>query len=98
MSDDEVTDQLFDGFVRVSVPSDNLEVQGRLPVGRDGLRVLNFKDPKTKVFDMKLYERALMAHDPKMYKTGLAITGAAIFLAMLLFFMPVIKRFAFAPD
>jgi len=48
--------------------------------------------------DVGLYERALKSHDPKMYKTGLAITGVAIFVATLLFFMPVIKRFAFAPD
>lgn len=48
--------------------------------------------------DVGLYERALSTHDPKMYKTGLAITGIALFLAMVLFFMPVIKRFAFAPD
>jgi hypothetical protein len=48
--------------------------------------------------DVGLYERALRTHDPKMYKTGLAITGIALFLATVLFFMPVIKRFAFAPD
>ncbi len=48
--------------------------------------------------DVALYERALAAHDPRMYAIGLAITGAAVFLALVLFFMPVIKRFAFAPD
>jgi hypothetical protein len=48
--------------------------------------------------DVGLYERALRTHDPKMFKTGLAITGVALFFATLLFFMPVIKRFAFAPD
>lgn len=48
--------------------------------------------------DVGLYERALRTHDPKMYKAGLAITGIAIFVAAVLFFMPVIKRFAFAPD
>ena len=48
--------------------------------------------------DVGLYERALRTHDPKMYKTGLAITGIALFFATILFFMPVIKRFAFAPD
>lgn len=48
--------------------------------------------------DVALYERALGTHDPQMYKTGLAIAGIALFLATVLFFMPVIKRFAFAPD
>ena len=48
--------------------------------------------------DVGLYERALRTHDPKMYKTGLAITGIALFFATILFFMPVIKRFAFAPE
>lgn len=48
--------------------------------------------------DVGLYERALTAHDARMYRLGLAITGAAVFVAMILFFMPVIKRFAFAPD
>lgn len=48
--------------------------------------------------DVGLYERALKSHDARMYTIGLAITGAAVFLATVLFFMPVIKRFAFAPD
>jgi hypothetical protein len=48
--------------------------------------------------DVGLYERAIRAHDPKMLRTGLAITGLALFFATVLFFMPVIKRFAFAPD
>lgn len=48
--------------------------------------------------DVGLYERALRTHDARMYKTGLAITGIALFFATVLFFMPVIKRFAFAPD
>jgi hypothetical protein len=48
--------------------------------------------------DVGLYERALRTHDPRMYKTGLLITGITLFFATILFFMPVIKRFAFAPD
>jgi hypothetical protein len=48
--------------------------------------------------DVGLYERALRSHDARMYKTGLAITGVALFVGLILFFMPVIKRFAFAPD
>ncbi len=48
--------------------------------------------------DVALYERALEAHDRRMFSIGLAITGAAVLVATVLFFMPVIKRFAFAPD
>lgn len=48
--------------------------------------------------DVALYERAMVAHDARMFMLGLAITGAAVFVATVLFFMPVIKRFAFAPD
>jgi peptidyl-prolyl cis-trans isomerase D len=59
VGDQEVTDQLFDGFIHISVPSDNLELQQRLRIGPEGLRYLNFKDPKTKSFDMKLYERRI---------------------------------------
>lgn len=59
VTDQEVTDQIFDGIVRVSVPSDNLELAGRLPLGPGGMKILNFKDPKTKMFDMKLYERRI---------------------------------------
>ncbi len=59
VSEQEVTDQLFEGYVRVSIPSDNLELQGKLPIGRDGLKVMNFRDPKTKLFDLKLYERRI---------------------------------------
>ena len=59
VSEQEVTDQLFDGYVRVSIPSDNLELQGKLPIGRDGMKMMNFRDPKTKLFDLKLYERRI---------------------------------------
>ena len=48
--------------------------------------------------DVALYERALTMHDPRAYATGLVIAGALLLLATILFFMPVIKRFAFAPD
>ena len=33
-----VTEQMFDGYIRVSVPSDNVAVAGQLPGGRDGAR------------------------------------------------------------
>ena len=58
-TEQEVTDQIFDGFIRVSVPSDNAAVAGQLPVGRDGIIAVGFKDAKTKKFDIKVYERTV---------------------------------------
>ena len=58
-TEQEVTDQIFDGYIRVSVPSDNAAVAGQLPVGREGIIPVGFKDPKTKKFDMKVYERTV---------------------------------------
>jgi hypothetical protein len=48
--------------------------------------------------DVALYERALRTHDEKTFMVGLAITGAAIFVASFIFFLPVILRFLRAPD
>jgi peptidyl-prolyl cis-trans isomerase D len=58
-TEQEVTDQIFNGFIRVSVPSDNAAVAGQLPVGREGIIPVGFKDAKTKKFDMKVYERTV---------------------------------------
>jgi peptidyl-prolyl cis-trans isomerase D len=79
VSEDEVTDQLYDGFVRVSVPAEDPAVaqsilyemyQSYARAGlvsqdvaqthvdeRDAAIPIDFRDPKTKVFDMKTYER-----------------------------------------
>lgn len=79
VSDDEVTDQLYDGFVRVSVPAEDPTVAQTIlsemyhsyaRAGlvspeiaqthvdeRDAAIPIDFRDPKTKVFDMKTYER-----------------------------------------
>lgn len=81
VSDDEVTDQLYDGFVRVSVPAEDPAVaQGILREmyqsyaraglisqeiaqahidDRDAAIPIDFRDPKTKIFDMKTYERQI---------------------------------------
>jgi peptidyl-prolyl cis-trans isomerase D len=79
VTDDEVTDELYDGFVRVSVPAADPTVlqtilhemyQSYARGGlisqdvaqthfndRDAAIPVDFRDPKTKTFDMKTYER-----------------------------------------
>lgn len=79
VTDKEVTDELYDGFIRVSVPAENpSQAQqilyemyqsyvraGLMPQDaaqehfndRDTAIPVDFKDPKTKLFDMKVYER-----------------------------------------
>jgi peptidyl-prolyl cis-trans isomerase D len=79
VTDKEVTDQLYDGFVRVSIPAaDPRQAQtilqemyqsyGRAGIlsgeqlqqklnARDTAIPVDFRDPKTKLFDMKVYER-----------------------------------------
>ncbi|MBX3189898.1 MAG: hypothetical protein KF819_22925 [Labilithrix sp.] len=44
--------------------------------------------------DVALYEAALRAYEPKTFRVGMAITCAGLALATILFFMPVILRFA----
>jgi len=79
VTDKEITDQLYDGFIRVSVPAENPSqaqqilyemYQSYVRAGliqqdvaqqnfndRDTAIPVDFKDPKTKLFDMKVYER-----------------------------------------
>jgi peptidyl-prolyl cis-trans isomerase D len=79
VTDDEVTDQLYNGFIRVSVPAADPSVsqsifqemyQSYARAGlvtqpeaqahlndRDAAIPVDFRDPKTKLFDMKVYER-----------------------------------------
>jgi hypothetical protein len=45
--------------------------------------------------DVPLYERALRTHDGTKFLTGMAISVALFMVATTLFFLPVIKRFAF---
>jgi hypothetical protein len=47
--------------------------------------------------DVGLYERALKAHDPRVFALGLALGGAALAIATFVFFLPVILRFLHAP-
>ena len=48
--------------------------------------------------DVPLYERALKMHDGGKFITGMAISFALFMVATTLFFLPVIKRFAFNND
>lgn len=43
--------------------------------------------------DVPLYEAALKAYEPKTFRLGMAINGAALALATVIFFLPVIFRF-----
>ena len=56
VSEDEITDSIFHGFVLVSLPSDQIQMQQSLGI-MDGRVNVGFKDAKTKQFDMKTYER-----------------------------------------
>jgi peptidyl-prolyl cis-trans isomerase D len=56
VSEDEITDSIFHGYVLVSLPSDQVQMQQSLGLN-DGRVNVGFKDPKTKQFDMKTYER-----------------------------------------
>lgn len=56
VSDDEVNDSILRGFILASVPADNVALARNLGV-MDGKVNAGFKDPKTKQFDLKVYER-----------------------------------------
>jgi SurA N-terminal domain len=60
VSEDEVTDEIYNGFIHVSVPSDNPGLSSQLNV-MDGKVYAGFRDPKTKRFEVKVYERAIKA-------------------------------------
>ena len=56
VSEEEITDSIFHGNVLLSLPSDNAQMQRSMGI-EDGKVNVGFKDPKTKQFDMKTYER-----------------------------------------
>jgi peptidyl-prolyl cis-trans isomerase D len=56
VTQDEVQDEILSGFIHVSVPSENPNLAYSLRV-MDGKIYAGFKDPKTKQFDYKIYER-----------------------------------------
>jgi peptidyl-prolyl cis-trans isomerase D len=62
----DVTESIYNGLIYVSVPSDRPELSFQFPVDNghiDGRRFNygGFRDPKTKQFDMKTYERTIRA-------------------------------------
>jgi peptidyl-prolyl cis-trans isomerase D len=57
VSEDEITDSIFHGFIVVSLPSDNVTLERNLGFEDGRVHVPYFFDPKTKQFDMKAYER-----------------------------------------
>ena len=58
VTEDEVTEYIFNGIVHLSVPSDKPELQFSLGV-RDGKIAVNFRDQTSKQFDEKTYKRML---------------------------------------
>jgi peptidyl-prolyl cis-trans isomerase D len=58
VTDDEITDQIYQGWVHVSVPAADPQIFGKLSVRGDKIYI-GFKDQKTKQFDMKVYERSI---------------------------------------
>ncbi len=56
VTEDEITDGIFKGFILLSLPSDQAQMQRGLGID-DGRVNVGFKDPKTKQFEMKTYER-----------------------------------------
>ncbi|MEO7111744.1 MAG: SurA N-terminal domain-containing protein, partial [Polyangiaceae bacterium] len=74
VSDDEVSDEIIHGFIHVSVPADRPDMAASLRVG-DGRLYVGFKDPKTKEFDVKVYERTirnLVGRSPTEFREGQA--------------------------
>ncbi len=55
---DEVDQEILNGFIHVSIPSDNPFLASSLRVA-DGKIYAGFKDQKTKQFDYKVYERSI---------------------------------------
>ena len=67
---DEVDQEIINGFIHVSVPSENPQLASSLRVG-DGKIYVGFKDQKSKQFDYKVYERSvrmLMGRSPTEFK------------------------------
>jgi peptidyl-prolyl cis-trans isomerase D len=60
VTEDEVTDAIYDGFIYVSLPADRVSIAPYVRV-YDGHIRANFHDPKTKKFELKIYERTIKA-------------------------------------
>lgn len=57
VSEDEITDSIFNGYILVSLPSDNVPLQRQLGFLDGKVKVDIFKNKDTKRFDIKTYER-----------------------------------------
>lgn len=70
VTDDEITDSIYNGFIQVSVPTDNPALAYSLHV-QDGKIYVGFRDQKTHRFEMKAYERSikmLMGRSPTEFR------------------------------
>lgn len=70
VTEDEITDAIYNGFIHVSIPSDRPSLASYLRVS-GGKIYAGFRDQKTKRFDMKVYERAiksLMGRSPTEFR------------------------------
>jgi len=70
VTEDEITDSIYNGFIQVSVPSDNPALAYQLHV-QDGKIYAGFRDQKTHQFEMKVYERSikiLMGRSPGEFR------------------------------
>lgn len=55
-TDDELNEQFFNGFMRITLPNDDPSVLAKLP---PPVMQVDFRDPKTKQFDLKRYQRRI---------------------------------------
>ncbi len=60
VTEDEITDTIYDGFIHVSLPGDKVSMSPYVRVYEGKVRA-NFHDSKTKKFDLKVYERTIKA-------------------------------------
>ena len=58
VTDDEITDSIYNGFIQVSVPNEDPALAYQLHV-QDGKIYAGFRDQKTHHFEMKVYERTI---------------------------------------
>ncbi len=60
VTEDEITDSIYDGLIHVSLPADKVSLAPYVRVF-DGRVHANFHDSKTKHFDLRVYERTIKA-------------------------------------
>ncbi len=60
VTEDELNDSIYSGYILVSIPSENPSLAYQMRIG-DGRLYAGFRDPKTKQFEIKIYERSVRA-------------------------------------